>query len=187
MRKKPSATSYRVCLISPLSLLLANSLAIACTSLIDDVSIFRLLLSRSNAVAGIADQNGALPLHLACQNQLSPSVVQLLVQAYPQAIEVEDRQGFTPKDITLLLTDGKRRNDLLQLFGAASRYVKRCVLWYCGQKNSCVVVLLNYCIHSQEFPIDCDSTQVPRDKPNHRSCLSIKSQWHKEAVNAKEH
>ena len=104
---------------------LTNSLATACTSVIDDVSVFHLLLSRSNAVASIADQNGALPLHLACQNQLLPSVVRLIVQAYPRAIEVKDRQGNTPKDITMLLANGQRRDDILQVLRLASRYVKR--------------------------------------------------------------
>lgn len=111
-----------------LSRSLTNSLATACTSVIDDVSVFHLLLSKTTAVASIADQNGALPLHLACQNQLLPSVVRLIVQAYPQAIDVKDRQGNTPKDITLLLARGKRRDDFLQILRVASRYDKRWIV-----------------------------------------------------------
>mmetsp|Transcript_33291 Transcript_33291/g.67185 ORF Transcript_33291/g.67185 Transcript_33291/m.67185 type:complete len:470 (-) Transcript_33291:258-1667(-) len=93
-----------------------TSLAIACMSPLHE-SVFEVLLSRSRAVASVADKHGALPLHLACINysQLSPSIVKSLIEAYPQAIEARDKEGRTPFDIACLVIDTAQRTELQQI------------------------------------------------------------------------
>ena len=103
-----------------------TSLAIACMSPLHE-SVFEVLLSRSKAVASVADKHGALPLHLACINysQLSPSIVKGLIEAYPQALEARDEEGRTPSDIACLVIDSAQRIELQQILSEtiSPRYV----------------------------------------------------------------
>ena len=110
-----------------------TSLAIACMSPLDE-SVFEVLLSRSRAVASVADSHGALPLHLACHNyaQLSPSIVKHLIEAYPQAIVARDKEGRTPADIASLVIDTAQREELQRILEEAvdvtPRYVHLSIL-----------------------------------------------------------
>ena len=42
------------------------------------------------------DDQGMLPLHLGFHNRCEGAVVDLLLVAYPQSVEVRDRKGRTP-------------------------------------------------------------------------------------------
>eukprot|EP00579_Thalassiosira_antarctica_P014860 CAMPEP_0201950948 /NCGR_PEP_ID=MMETSP0903-20130614/56751_1 /ASSEMBLY_ACC=CAM_ASM_000552 /TAXON_ID=420261 /ORGANISM="Thalassiosira antarctica, Strain CCMP982" /LENGTH=675 /DNA_ID=CAMNT_0048494205 /DNA_START=1 /DNA_END=2027 /DNA_ORIENTATION=+ len=49
---------------------------------------------------GHAVHEGRLPLHLACDNGMNPNAVQVLFDAYPEAIQSKDLHGKVPLDLT---------------------------------------------------------------------------------------
>ena len=53
-----------------------------------------------STLQGHAVHEGRLPLHLACDNGLNLSAVQVLFDAYQEAIQSKDRRGKVPLDLT---------------------------------------------------------------------------------------
>ncbi len=47
------------------------------------------------------NQYGSLPLHMAASNQASPEAVKLLIDAYPDALHLQNDDGMTPLDLSL--------------------------------------------------------------------------------------
>eukprot|EP00435_Cladocopium_sp_Y103_P071634 s369_g38.t1 len=58
-----------------------------------DVAAVKLLLARCPSAAKEVDNEGALPLHWAAEHDASKEVVQLLLEAYPEALSKRDGRG----------------------------------------------------------------------------------------------
>ena len=46
--------------------------------------------------AEVQDENGELPLHLACQDDLSADVIRMLLRIYPNAAKIKNKNGELP-------------------------------------------------------------------------------------------
>ena len=49
----------------------------------------------------VRNQYGSLPLHMAASNRASPEVVKLLIDAYPDALHLQNDDGMTPLDLAM--------------------------------------------------------------------------------------
>jgi Ankyrin repeats (many copies) len=66
------------------------------------VETAKLLLSRHPEGATVRNQQyGSLPLHIATSNQVSPEVIRILINAYPDALHLPNDDGMTPLDLVL--------------------------------------------------------------------------------------
>jgi ankyrin repeat protein len=65
----------------------------------------------------IKDQNGRLPLHIACTNEsyMSASIVRMLLQKNPTAAQASDRKGLLPLHLCLMHNNGDSAYDIIDL------------------------------------------------------------------------
>lgn len=70
---------------------------VACTSRKLDLELADRLLEQCHyETVQIANEDGALPLHLAVSNRASWPVLQLLIDHYPEALDIKDDKGNVP-------------------------------------------------------------------------------------------
>lgn len=62
------------------------------------VELIKLLLNVYPEAAKRRGQNGCLPLHLASKRKLPKEIIELLIRAFPPALDVQDNFGYTPRD-----------------------------------------------------------------------------------------
>lgn len=67
--------------------------------------------------AQIRDQNGRLPLHVACTNEsyMSASMVRMLLHKNPAAAQASDRNGLLPLHLCLMYNNGDSAYDIIDL------------------------------------------------------------------------
>ena len=66
-----------------------------------EASTVEILLLHHPEGATTRNQYGSLPLHMAASNQASVDVVKLLIDAYPDALHLQNDDGMTPIDLAL--------------------------------------------------------------------------------------
>jgi ankyrin repeat protein len=80
---------------------------------------YHLRLCPADANSRIINHNLATPLHLACIFRAPHDIITLLVQLYPQALLIQDTEGWTPLHVNLLYgTDEETTLFLIHAGGA---------------------------------------------------------------------
>ena len=86
--------------------------------------IVTLLLGAARNVAGrdgyrilcsVADFNGWLPIHVACFMGASPEVLQLIVEAYPDGVDVKTKKASTPRGLLKGISMNAQKKDVLEM------------------------------------------------------------------------
>ena len=93
------------------------------------VTVVEILLRAFPAAATLKDDQGMLPLHLACRNApVNFEVLEELLTAYPAAVYVKDRKGRTPLQGGLAATGSDKNPGL----SAMELYTQ---IWAAGEKQ----------------------------------------------------